>query len=564
MQFISPPQSPDELSPVEPESLYQGANFEAHPASPPPPGLPNASIDPKALLSGEPIIGEAIRNNAANIPIAAPRPIYNPVVAVPVPEDSPALNQPPINPFARTLASIEPGHEIAAEKALPNGAVKGALDVDAFKRLLLTGNASPVPQSPSPASQQAFFDPLHDISQDSPRSSYDEPRSEDEEDDEQSILVPEAQSKRQKPPPPKHRHGRPITQNGPQTVSFDDFDASFNPSPVQQPEKDFLRPTLNRSVSDLNKPLPPPPRPMSLELAPDVPIKDAQIELLDNSTSTTLKDEIAARLAPPPPIPRRQNITRTTSTGSRPRSGSNLAHSFVPDASIDGVRDSTIEAIPSQPPPPPSRDPIITTAPTLHTSRDRSDSASSSQILSRQITDTVHKPTLSKMRPPPPPPSRNPAKATPPLIRTPSTQSSTSITPRRSSATTAGPVASIAGSSTGAAPSTINSAPPPPPPPRRSEARNPSFDLNASDSIRRASTESRRSSREQARRTSGQSFETGRTPSISSLQLRQVDEGMSDAPLPPLAKTTSQDVLADLSAFQREVDELRMRGRGTG
>ncbi|KAJ2965491.1 hypothetical protein NUW58_g10873 [Xylaria curta] len=151
------------------------------------------------------------------------------------------LSQTPPNPFARTLQDIEgtgKAHDASAT-ATGTSSAKGAIDVDSFKRLLLTGYANlPNPAQPAAGSAGAPAAVPHtpgflpdgasatdassiskhsivDALQETPRTSHEISESETPE-DRKGVLpssplatIPSA-SARKKPPPPNSRHGKLI------------------------------------------------------------------------------------------------------------------------------------------------------------------------------------------------------------------------------------------------------------------------------------------------------------------------------------------------------------------
>lgn len=196
---------------------------------------------------------------------------------------------PPPNPFQKTLRDLEVG---AAETSQSSGAAAGArntLDVDAFRRLLLTGQAgnSGPPQAtpPQPAppagtapsvggdgasitdasstSRQSISDALQTV-QETPRTSHE--TSEQEGDDDrhglisggsQSSLQPAPSILRKKPPPPSSRHGKlikPAAGSEAKTGANKASPTRSGSAPVTSPSRQ--RP---RTPSDVNKPLPPAP-----------------------------------------------------------------------------------------------------------------------------------------------------------------------------------------------------------------------------------------------------------------------------------------------------------------
>ncbi|KAF2466772.1 uncharacterized protein BDR25DRAFT_74859 [Lindgomyces ingoldianus] len=153
----------------------------------------------------------------------------------------------PANPFSKTLATIEPQEKgtaerrdhlsdrSAAEKA-GSGNTKTSLDVEGFKRLLMTGISNPTsPVSPQPQmatapnhinpsifesssstdtssiSRQSIFEPVQDTHGETPRTSYEMAASDDEE--KTGLIGDVRKTPKKKPPPPKHRHGNLVTHN---------------------------------------------------------------------------------------------------------------------------------------------------------------------------------------------------------------------------------------------------------------------------------------------------------------------------------------------------------------
>ncbi|CBX98100.1 predicted protein [Plenodomus lingam JN3] len=170
----------------------------------------------------------------------------------------------PANPFSRTLASLEPQtQETASADDGRTGTEKqttsnkrATLDVESFKNLLLTGKPTPRPSAQSPQtsvapntlsapqlesgsstdtssiSRQSLYESAQETHQETPRTSYEMPESEE---DESMGLVSEVKKGKKKPPPaPKHRHGKLVTPRQPQVVSFDSFMAT-EPAPVPTP-----------------------------------------------------------------------------------------------------------------------------------------------------------------------------------------------------------------------------------------------------------------------------------------------------------------------------------------
>lgn len=421
------------------------------------------------------------------------------------------------------------------------------MDVDAFAKMLLTGNsglAQPAPEVPDaqvkgslvqqPVLRQSLFEPVHQFQPQSPRLAESSPeQSESDEDNgdhtEHTSLMGGSRPPDPKPLPPKHKHGRLINPQGPQTVSFEEFDSSIpDPSSVlpQSPRISQItngeRPGLMRSSSDLNKPLPPPPPPESV--SPDFELASGSGEngsLTPAVERKSMGDEYLAKKAPPPPPPvsRRAGPFRTPLPLVRTRANSSLNQTASPEN--ENITSNAYS----------------TGQPTGETGE--------AAGMERQAGTLPRQPHKFK---PPPPPSRGIHRPTPPISRTPSQQSTSSAGNWRMSQNL-----SIA---------------PPPPPPRRRDAKRISYDgTSVSPDARRMSNDSRGSSID-LRRASGQSFDAGRRDSISSLERvmehdtpRSTRGGTTPKPADGFASTAPPrpDIMADLSAFQREVDALRER-----
>ncbi|KAG9547828.1 hypothetical protein KCU97_g20607, partial [Aureobasidium melanogenum] len=377
--------------------------------------------------------GATVPNREASepaVPIApsiAPAPAPAPVQApAPTPErmetSSQSGQQAPYNPFARTLATIDPQNAASAPVGLSRDTsaapAKPAMDVDAFTRMLLTGNtpsASPGPMTPSAGHASAAANSLGDLHPESPPASDDDDEHHDgppEPDYEQLtglVRTPDTHPKKPKPPPPAHHHGKSLStpSKGPQTVSFADFDVVATPPALPSPSIASPKPQLARSPSDLNKPLPPPPPPHhspSPEKAPSI------LEQFDDPAQSPQlpAEDFSLNSKRPPPIPLSRRSSQMRSSSGRPRSSSNLSRSSVPDDHSDGTATP-----PVKPPPPPARRgphsvetdlPAPTARPPLpppprHT---KQRPASVSRTPSTNSTHSLNKANM----PPPPPPRR--------------------------------------------------------------------------------------------------------------------------------------------------------------
>ncbi|CAD0085285.1 unnamed protein product [Aureobasidium mustum] len=301
-------------------------------------------------------------------PPIAPAPAQAPV---PAPERMETSSQPvqqaPYNPFARTLATIDPQNAasvpVGLSKDTSTASAKPAMDVDAFTRMLLTGNtpsASPGPMTPSAGLPSAAANSLGDLHPESPPASDDDDHHDDppEPDYEQLtglVRTSDTQPKKPKPPPPAHHHGKALStpNKGPQTVSFADFDVAATPPALPSPSIASPKPQLVRSPSDLNKPLPPPPPPQhspSPDATPSIP---EQVDGPAQSPQLPAED-FSLNSKRPPPIPLSRRSSQMRSSSGRPRSSSNLSRSSVPDDYSDGTATPPTDLpIPSGQPPPP-------------------------------------------------------------------------------------------------------------------------------------------------------------------------------------------------------------------
>ncbi|KAF2259952.1 hypothetical protein CC78DRAFT_536690 [Lojkania enalia] len=505
----------------------------------------------------------------------------------------------PANPFARTLATIEPQEKGSGEFAdtarhnkdrstsdkLGLGPAK-ALDVEGFKRLLMTGissspsnpggsqqpTAAPNPAAPSvfesssstdtsSISRQSIFEPVQEPHIETPRTSYEMALSDD---DERAGLVGEGkkgEKKKAPPPAPKHRHGKLVTSRTPQTVSFSDFTASTSPQTTQTMPPTSSRP---RTDSDLNKPLPPPP---ALSPPAHITSQDKSLDgppaLETKSSESSGQSDAPPQKKQPPPVPlaRRQSQLRSSTIGNRSRSNSSLTMSSQHSAEFPiwspGPTHETasqFQSIKSPPPPPPTR---------RHGASITASSANSSTTelpsISTPRRANVSTPNLPASRrtvvsSPPPSPAPGPG-----LTRTSSTRSAQN--PR-------------------SIPNESASMPPPPPPPRRRQSGRRSLDTDRlshplSLSLyepRRASLENKRNSLEAIRRTSVASESSLRheySPAIENEQaLYSPKEELTEEPraLEPAQSTTSNssNILDDMERFQREIDELREKYKQAG
>lgn len=415
------------------------------------------------------------------------------------------LHRAPANPFSKTLETMEhPEREsVASIPASTIRAGRASLDVDAFKRLLMTGSSgleSPPTQTAihphvvnalgdgasgtdtSSRSRQSMFEPVQEPLPESPRNSHElaEP-----DDDRKGLMAGAAPSStaRTKPPPPSSRHGKVIK------VELKDENT---PSGVQTPPMASAIPSGSHTHTDLNKPLPPAPNRASHDSERDS-VYDR--ESARKASQPPSPSQSARQKTPPaPPLTRRhsQMVSESKLAWSRSTRSSRKIEeesSRLPDLERENRRTSSDSQ--RAPPPPPSR---------------RSGSVRSSSSNAIKSLSTVSLPT-------------------PPLAR------------RTTSGGKPASVYSLDLSSSNKRSSMV--APPPPPPPRQHGR---SLESKGPDNLQRTSGEYRRST-ESARQTS----------SASSL----LHEELQEEPVNIAGSTNKPDILADLSRLQHEIDTWR-------
>lgn len=439
------------------------------------------------------------------------------------------------NPFHRALATLKDPSPVAAkseedrmgfDSARKSSNNAKALDVDAFKQLLLTGNTSALPLSvpstppthlnadqwnqgnhgdsssntdASSISRQSIFEPHPEAAVDTPRTSHEVSISDNEQDDLAVVSFANAMRTRRLTPIP--RHGKISRVQGPLTVSFIDptlslssFD-STSTSYRNEPGFPSIRPT-----TDLNKPLPLTPSSQSPEQEPTttgLPMKCVPANQPPEAGGLSVTQK---RSPPAPPLARRHSQLRSQNTSSTQERY--VAHQEGRQAQSNLSSDllSTSPLKPPPPPPPRRKDsgqslPFVDYAPGL----------SKVPVTKVPAEQTLDRPTV-KVQPvkPPRPPTRTPSVSS---IKRPARISS-------------------------GAPSTAM-APPPPPPRRRGSSQSSLTDPGPSGEYRRTSIESYRGE------------------PTTSLVNQSIPESSTEL------EARSGNVLADLSALQREVDALR-------
>ena len=449
-------------------------------------------------------------------------------------------NYVPANPFQKTLATMEHTEgaqgSVSTDDAGVSKAGKPSMDVDAFKRLLMTGstggtneysgafvnNAPTVPsaansQPPTNAtphsvndgtstdtssvSKQSLFEPIQENHPESPRTSHEV----SDPDDERRPYSADGQSKssRPKPPPPSHKHGKLI-----KIELRDENQTSGLESPAllgakKSEQSLYSRSSVqsNPSLTDLNKPLPPPPPPRASHEADRESIFD--VESAGKTPEPPSPGASVKRKTPPaPPLSRRHSQLVSDSKLIATQSG-RLSPNFEEPLSFEDDASSNMF---KGPPPPPSRRPA-----SIRSSYSYDLAITSPPIISPGSDISVKSP------PPVPPPTRMASKRVsgrPPSVH------SMDISGKRLSAVH-----------------------PPPPPPRQRASSRTSMEAPAlsSPAPSRASGEYLRKSMEEKRRGSHAS-----QPDSSGY-----GETENTPPVGP------NNILADLAALQREVDALR-------
>lgn len=456
---------------------------------------------------------------------------------------SQASDDVPVNPFQSTLATLEDpsrapakneksrtGFEFAGK---PPNNTKASLDVHAFKRLLLTGDTSTLPPNAPPTlpthmnscqgnqgnqgdsssntdassiSRQSLFEPHPEAHLDTPRTSHEVFLSDDEQDDLTGVLIPSAP--RTGRLTPKSHHGEVVREQGPRTVSFTDPVLSlsgFESAPATyRKESGFSSP---QSYTDLNKPLPLPPMPQSSERTA-MTIEKVMKAAPGNQPSEVAGSPTTQKRNPPAlPLARRQSQLRSKNISSNPERSVSISEEKPAESTRLSDLPSTTP--PKLPPPPPPRRKGTGQS---FSSFDYAPGLSEIAATMVQAEQTLDRP-LVKSQPakPPAPPTRTPSVSSIKRpARVPSGASSTAMAP-----------------------------PPPPPPRRRGSSQSSLTEPRASGEYRRTSIESYR----------GESTASSVNPSVPG----------SSAEL----EARGGDLLADLSALQREVDALRGKYEGS-
>ncbi|OTB00615.1 hypothetical protein M426DRAFT_234227 [Hypoxylon sp. CI-4A] len=257
---------------------------------------------------------------------------------------------PPANPFSKTLQDLE---QTGKGQDTNTSAAKGNLDVNSFKRLLLTGHANiPGPLSTLPTaskgssggpvrlhpsiqdgasntdassvSRQSIFDAAL---QETPRTSHETSEPEDP-DERKGLLSPppisSGPSARKKPPPPSSRHGKLIKielkADAESRAAKDSTPVSINTTslPITAPPRQSSSQSITPLHSpflprDVNKPLPQTPFRPSVEEAVDSPFDREAI----GKVPEPFADIQANPRSPTPPVATRNRSESNSSIQSR-------------------------------------------------------------------------------------------------------------------------------------------------------------------------------------------------------------------------------------------------------
>ena len=359
------------------------------------------------------------------------------------------------------------------------------MDVDAFKRLLLTGARDPTPTASnqtsiigqtgshgdnssstdtSSLSRNSILDSQTDLRLETPASSHDITPL----DDDRSFSFPAARpgTGRGEPPTPPRRRGSDLRKHRHAS------DNSEQPTSIQ-PKLGSSRPLT--VVTDLNQSLPThPPLEITGSILPESPL---------SSTFATVSRQ---RVAPPPPLSRRNSQMRAKQQMFHGPTTS-IAEEILPFPEPTYSHPPTINKAPAPPPPRRKGTDRATTVLTDH-----------GAMASEAPPESQTKLNQTPPKAPPPPPSRSGSRATAPK-------------PPASSISRSGIV-------------------PPPPPPRH-----------------RASSGSSRASTRASMEIIGPSHE--RRQSASQQTSEEVQSGPAEE---------QKDILADLSALQKELDAYRI------
>ena len=409
--------------------------------SPPPPSPSTSSIPDSASTVGEDIFAKPTPPSKSRPdPFDSSDSESETTEVVTIPKHVPA------NPFSRTLETIEhPERDGTAPiSSIPH--VGRAMDVNAFQRLLMTGDAGlgiapPVSQAQhsiddkgsstdaSSVSRQSIIEHIQEAQYESPRTSH-----EVSDDDRRGTAVEHISimSIRKPPPPPSSKHGKLIKVELRDETSPVALGSPQPPTPSSNSSQQYFTssPVSNLSTTDLNKPLPPAPNRTSHE-------SDRESIFDKESAGKTPEppspaQSLRRKVPPAPPISRRHSqlvteIKATRETGRLSPKFEEYGNEHLGEFDLTRRRSIAVSELGSSggkapPPPPPTRkvgsvrrsnidlhqnhlvsSSTVSLPPTPPPARNSSRSISSGRpasVLSFDMTTSKR----TSMAPPPPPP----------------------------------------------------------------------------------------------------------------------------------------------------------------
>jgi hypothetical protein len=435
----------------------------------------------------------------------------------------------PTNPFQKTLATLEHTENTPSSPPLSKntlggpGAGRASLDVEAFKRLLMTGSvdtgpaaitttplantaqlgpnyAGSITDASSSASRHSIFETIPEARSETPRTSHEVSDTDDER--RRFTINGPISTERRKPPPPSSKHGKLIKVELKDQPSISvEIPASTSSRAPQQSLASPASIIRERSPIDLHKPLPAAPTRASHE--------GDRESIFDRESAGKTPEppspssSVKRKFPPVPPLSRRHSqlvadSKSVRSTTARLQSNMEEEESSLAD---DGASFISQSSVTKPPPPPPSRRPG-----SIRTSTQ--DSVPSPM---RSSLDQERPASISGVAPIPPP-------------------------ARRQSNRQSGRPASVLSMDMNS--KRASTAPPPPPPRQRASSKASTEGIIASaGSSRRASHDLYRTSTEDTR---------GEPLSAEPEEMEESRKGSG-----------ASNILADLSALQREVDALR-------
>ncbi|KAK4166531.1 hypothetical protein QBC43DRAFT_332258 [Cladorrhinum sp. PSN259] len=455
---------------------------------------------------------------------------------------------PPPNPFQSTARDLQ------SSGTPGSGGAKGGLDVNAFGRLLLTGQtggappasqhiahqmliggadsgSNPTTAASSISRQSSISDPpQHHLSQDhTPRTSHE--ISEHEAEDEKQGLISRASTLqpaptilRKKPPPPSSRHGKLIRPESSQSST---------------PPNNRTTPLASPTPRDINKPLP---------FSPEV---EETANIFDHSAAGKVPEPRPPTPPPPsssggsssrkpaPPAPRRQPHRQQSSSSAVITPNQDEHDSSTRRSSLDSVRSrsSSLRMSVSQAPPP-------APPPRRHVGHGRGPSFGCSV--------PPHNSAIS------PGGSESFAAESPlsgvPVVSTP---------PQLSGSGTPDGAAVSSGSSVNMHHLNSKLSPPPPPPARNLSVRGAKRPVSLSERKGSGSGSGLKSPPPPVPKHRGEGLRSGSTGSLGSFPSQQTPQRVDDRSVEVGGGQAGDgggqpvDILADLTRLQREVDALR-------